>query len=221
MTKTNKKLIISAVLYALFLLLIVLLKTVDVKAIGPNASSVGFAALNGRFFALTGKHALLYKISEYIGYLALLTAALFAFLGLLQLVKRKSLAAVDKDLYLLAAFYAIVLAVYLLFEKVIINYRPVLEDGELAASFPSSHTVLGITFLGAAALQFRRRLADPKLRSIVVYCCQALIVLIVLTRLYCGQHWLTDVLGGVLIGSALLLSFDILFEKIVNKRKTQ
>ena len=221
MTKTNQKCIAAAVFYALFLLLILLLKTVDVKAIGPNASSVGFAALNGAFFKMTGESAALYKLSEYIGYLALLSAALFAFLGLLQLVRGKRLAAVDADLYLLAAFYAVVLAVYLLFEKIVINYRPVLEDGELAASFPSSHTVLGITFLGAAALQLHRRLADPKFRSAVVIGCQFLIVLMVLARLCSGQHWLTDILGGVLIGSALLLTFDILFEKTVNKRNNK
>lgn len=207
MQKTLKKAFAAAILGGAFLVLILLLKTVDVKAIGPNGSSVGFAAVNGAFFKLTGQIDVLYKLSEIIGYIALLSAAFFAFLGLLQLVKGKKLSAVDKDLYVLAVYYIVVLAVYLLFEKIVINYRPVLEDGQLAASFPSSHTVLGITFLGAAALQFQSRLYDPKLRRIIVIACQALVLLLVLLRLFCGWHWLTDVVGGILIGTSLLLAY--------------
>ena len=95
-----------------------------------------------------------------------------------------------------------------------INYRPVLEDGQLAASFPSSHTVLAITFLGAAALQFKNRLDDPKIRTVVTLTCQTLILLIVLLRLFCGWHWLTDVVGGLLIGVALLLVYSALEDRL-------
>ncbi len=219
MQNNKKELIAAAACYVLFLLLILLLKTVDVKAVGPSGSSVGFAALNSGFFKLVGEHPALYKLSAGIGFLALATVPFFAFLGLLQLVKGKSLSAVDRDLYLLAVYYAVIFAVYLLFEKIIVNYRPVLEDGELAASFPSSHTMFGITLLGAAALQFKRRLADQKLRTYVILCCQFLIVLLVLARLFSGVHWLTDILGGVLIGSALLLTYDLLSKKLMKMNK--
>ncbi len=214
MQKILKKAFAAAVLGGAFLVLILLLRTVDVKAIGPNGSSVGFAALNGAFFKLTGRIDSLYKLSEIVGYLALLSAAFFAFLGLLQLVKGKKLKAVDKDLYLLGGFYVAVLAIYLLFEKVVINYRPVLEDGQLAASFPSSHTMLAITFFGAAALQFQKRLNDPKIRSAVVIGCQFFVLLTVLLRLFCGWHWLTDVIGGILIGTALLLVYSALEDRL-------
>ena len=78
MQKTLKKAFAAAVLGGAFLVLVLLLKTVDVKAIGPNGSSVGFAALNGAFFRLTGEIDALYKLSEIIGYLALLSAVFFA-----------------------------------------------------------------------------------------------------------------------------------------------
>ena len=211
---TKKKTIAAAVCCGLFFLLILLLKTVDVKAVGPLGSSVGFSSLNSGVFKTLGQNDLFYKLSEGIGFIALLTAAFFAFLGLLQLVKGRSLASVDLDLYVLAAFYVVVLAFYLMFEKVIVNYRPVLEDGQLAASFPSSHTVLGITFLGAAALQFRKRLSDKKLRQIVVSVCQLLVLLIVISRLLSGQHWLTDIIGGVLLGSALVLAYDVVSTRL-------
>lgn len=216
MSDIKKKTIAAAVCCGLFFLLILLLKTVDVKAVGPLGSSVGLSALNSGFFKVTGQNDFFYKLSEGIGFIALLTAAFFAFLGLLQLVKGRKLSAVDKDLYLLAGFYAVVLILYLLFDVIVVNYRPVLEDGALAASFPSSHTVLGITFLGAAALEFRLRLADERLRRIVVGVCQLLVLLIVLARLLSGQHWLTDIIGGVLLGSALILAFDVALQRFAN-----
>ncbi len=214
MDKSLKKAFSAAVLGGLFLVLILLLKTVDVKAIGPNGSSVGLATVNGAFFKLTGQIDVFYRLSEIAGYAALLTAPFFAFLGLLQLIKGKKLSAVDKDLYLLGALYVAALAVYLLFENVVINYRPVLEDGQLAASFPSSHTVLAITFLGAAALQFKKRLRDPKVRTAATLICQTLVLLIVLLRLFCGWHWLTDVIGGLLTGTALLLAYSALEDRL-------
>ena len=120
MSNTKKETIAAAVCCGLFFLLILLLKTVDVAAVGPSGSSVGLSALNSGFLKITGQNDLFYGLSEAIGFIALLTAAFFAFLGLLQLVKGRKLSAVDRDLYLLAAFYVIVLAVYLLFEKIVI-----------------------------------------------------------------------------------------------------
>ena len=74
MDKSLKKTFAAAVLCGLFLVLILLLKTVDVKAIGPNGSYIGLAALNGAFFKLTGQINVLYKLSEIVGYIALLSA---------------------------------------------------------------------------------------------------------------------------------------------------
>ena len=213
MTSEKKKLIAAAACFGAFILLIILLKTVDVKPIGPQNSSVGFAALNGAFLKLTKQNDAFYKFSEGIGFIALLSAAFFGFLGLLQLIKGKKLSAVDRDLYILGGFYVVVLAVYLIFEAAVVNYRPILEDGALAASFPSSHTMFGITLLGSAALQFKKRLADPRLRQIVISVCQLMVLLVVLLRLLSGWHWFTDVVGGILIGTALLLAYDVISER--------
>lgn len=40
---------------------------IDVRAIGPNGSTVGFAALNGRIHDLTGVHMTLYILTDWLG----------------------------------------------------------------------------------------------------------------------------------------------------------
>lgn len=221
MQKETKKTIAAAVLYGLFLLLVLLLKTTDVKPAGPAAAAVGLSGLNSGFFSLVGEHPLFTDLSNGIGVIAIATVLFFAFLGLLQLIKRKSFFAVDTDLYILACLYAAIFAIYLFFLKFIINCRPILENGEFAASFPSSHTLLGITVFGSAALQFKRRLTNKKLRKALILACQILTLLIILFRLLCGLHWLTDILGSILIGSALLLTYDICCHKLPNKNQSE
>ena len=112
----------------------------DVQPIGPNGSRVGFAAINGAFHALTGVHWALYTLTDWLGLVPIGIAFGFAVLGLVQLIRRKSLLRVDRDILMLGGFYIVVLAAYVLFETVVINYRPVLIGGKLEASYPSEVT---------------------------------------------------------------------------------
>ena len=142
--------IMSAVICTiLFAVLIVLVKTVDVQQIGPEGTSIGFAGINKAMNEATGLNMTLYKITEVLGLLALAVAGCFALLGLVQLIKRKSFAKVDPEIYALAGLYVVVLMLYVIFEKVIINYRPVImpDEEHVEASFPSSHTMLGFVIL--------------------------------------------------------------------------
>ena len=127
----KKNLIICVILALIAFIYTLLVKYVDVQAIGPNGSSVGFAGINKAISGLLGTHMSLYKLTEYLGYLALLFAFNYALIGILQLFKRKSLLKIDKEIIILGVFYIIVIGLYVFFEKVIINYRPVLIDGVL------------------------------------------------------------------------------------------
>ena len=221
MLKSSNKSITAGLFCALFLCLTILLLLVQVQPVGPNGSSVGFAGLNSGFFKLVGEHKSFYTLSKLLGYLAILTVPFFAFLGLLQCIKGKSLAAVDRDILLLGIYYAVIAILYLLFDKlIVINYRPVLEDGELASSYPSTHALLAVTLFGAAALQFGARLNDKKLRRIAVICCRVFMGLTVIFRLLSGQHWLTDIIGGVLLGFALLYAYDALRDQVLHSEQS-
>ncbi len=197
---------VSAVLFAALILCVTL---VDVRPIGPLDSRVGLATLNAAARDRIGTSAIWYTLSSLCGYLSLASAVGFACLGLYQWITRKRLRRVDRDLYLLAAFYALVLMAYLFFEVVVINHRPVLSDGTLEASFPSSHTVLALCFLGAAIPRLATRLRKRPWRTLSVTACALVMALAVISRTLSGVHWLTDILGGLLLSGVLLGAYGV------------
>ena len=208
MTRKRTRLWLPALLLTLFALWTIGVKTIDVAAIGPEDSSVGFSTLNAAVRDAVGRSDTAYKLSKYLGYVSLLTAAGFMCLALGQALRR-GLRGVEPSLYVLAAYYAAVLACYLFFEKFIVNYRPVILDAAegLAASYPSSHTLLALSILGAAMLRLRRRLPPPT-RGIVVAALGVLMLAAVLSRVLSGVHWASDIIGSVLISAALLAAYQ-------------
>lgn len=204
------KMISAAICAALFAVLIVLVKTVDVQQIGPEGTSIGFAGINKAMHDATGLNMILYKITEVLGLLALAVAGCFALLGLVQLIKRKSFAKVDTEIYALAGLYVVVLALYVIFEKVIINYRPVImpDEEHVEASFPSSHTMLGFVIMGSTFIVIDKYIKNESICRSIRIVSILILIAIVFGRLFSGVHWLTDILGGVLISSALLFIFS-------------
>lgn len=208
MEKKNKtKLYAGVGLLAAFVLWTVLVRLVDVQAIGPCGSSVGFAALNGYVHALTGVHMALYTITDWAGLVPIAVALGFAVLGLVQWVKRKRLLLVDRSILALGVFYVIVIAVYLLFEIVVINHRPVFINGYLEASYPSSTTMLVTCVMPTAMLQLRTRIKKRAVRRCVLLAIAVFIALMVIGRLLSGVHWITDIIGGALFSSGVVLIY--------------
>ena len=177
---------------------------IDVQPIGPDGSAVGFAALNCFLHRLTGVHWWLYALTDWLGLIPLAVAALFGLLGLCQLIRRKSLWKVDGSILVLGGFYAAVIAVFLLFEKCVVNYRPVLIEGVLEASYPSSTTLLTMCVMPTAALQLRSRIQNPGLRTALIAAIWLFTALMVLGRLISGVHWFSDIVGGALLSAGLV-----------------
>ena len=195
---------------ALFLLLIILVKCVDVATVPETGTKIGLSHLNMGFAALTGVNVIFYKITTVLGIFLLLFAGGFALIGLLELISRKNLLKVDYEILSLGGLYAVVVVLYAFFEKVIINYRPIIMEGETEAeaSFPSSHTMLVCVVMGSAIMLLDRYIADEKMAKILKIVCEVVIAVTVIGRLICGVHWFTDILGGVLISMTLLLIFN-------------
>lgn len=205
-----KKLYISISMLTAFILWTSAICFIDVKAIGPNKSSVGFATVNAFVHRLTGVHMSLYHITDWLGLVPIFVAMCFALLGLVQLVKRRSLRKVDSDILILGGFYLAVMAVYVLFEAVTLNYRPVLINGILEASYPSSTTLLVTTVMPVAAIQLKSRIKHLKLKRYLIFTIRIFIAFMVLGRLVSGVHWITDIIGGLLLSAALVTMYSSL-----------
>ena len=212
----NKKFVKAAVSLALFVLTIVLVKKVDVAAVGPAGTEIGLSHLNNGFHELIGTHMFLYQMTNLLGFWAILCGCVFAVIGVVQLVQRKSLAKVDKKILALGGLFVVTGVLYVLFEKVVINCRPILMEGETVpeASFPSSHTVLAVVIFGSVAMILKDYLNDKKLAARLQNVCLVLMIVAVLGRLFSGVHWLTDILGGLFLSFALLQAFSGVLDRL-------
>ncbi len=208
MEKKNSRLFwVGVGLLAVFVLWTVLIRFVDVEAIGPRQSSVGFATLNGYIHNLTGVNMSLYIITDWLGLVPIGVAFGFAVLGIVQCIKRKSLLKVDRSILTLGGFYIVVMAVYILFEIVVINYRPTLIDGYLEASYPSSTTILVMCVMPTAMMQLRTRIKNDLFRRCVMLTITVFITFMVIGRLVSGVHWITDIIGSALLSTAIVLMY--------------
>lgn len=203
----GKKLCLAAGLFAAFIVWTAAVRTVDVRPIGPQNSSVGFAALNRFFHDLTGVHMTLYTLTDRLGLVPAGICTGFGALGLVQWIRRKSLLKVDRSLLALGSFYAAVMAAYLFFERFAVNYRPVLIGGRLEASYPSSTTLLVLCVMPTAVMQLRTRIPKPALRRRICAAMTVFALFMTLARLLSGVHWLTDIVGGILLSGALVSAY--------------
>ena len=205
--KKNQNLLAGTFLLVGFAVWTFLIQMVDVQPIGPNGSSVGFAMLNGWFHQLTGVHWTLYILTDWLGLVPIFVCLIFAGVGFVQLVQRKSLFKVDLDIILLGVYYVLVIFGYLLFEMVPINYRPVLIEGFLEASYPSSTTLLVLSVMPTLYFQAQRRLTPNALRQTICIFSILFSAFMVIGRLVSGVHWLTDIVGAVLLSNGIFLIY--------------
>ena len=200
-------------LLAAFALWTIAIRFIDVQPIGPQGSTVGFATLNSIIHTRTGVHMQLYTITDWLGLVPVAFGFGFAMLGLAQWIKRKSLLKVDRSILFLGGFYIATMAAYLVFESFVINYRPVLIAGNLEASYPSSTTLLVLCVMPTAMMQLRGRINNRVLRGGVSIAIASFIVFMVAGRLVSGVHWLTDIIGGILLSAGLVTMYDSLIEE--------
>ena len=205
--KSRRLFFVGVSLLAAFVLWTVLIRFVDVQAIGSQESSVGFATLNGFVHNITGVNMSLYVITDWLGLVPIGVAFGFAVLGLVQWIKRKSILKVDRSILALGVFYIVVMAAYIFFEVVVINYRPTLIDGYLEASYPSSTTMLVMCVMPTAMMQLRARIKNEIFCRCVIFAITAFIAFMVIGRLVSGVHWITDIIGGALLSTGIVLMY--------------
>ena len=212
--KSNRYMLFSGGLFMSFVIFTVLVSVLDVRTIGPEGSEIGLAAINSFLHQKIGVHMLWYHITDWLGVIALLTALGFAGLGLYQLLGRKSIRRVDKGILSLGYIYVLLLAFYWFFEQVIINVRPVLMEGVLEASYPSSHTMLVVCVMATAAKALRTLWPERKRLCLGAgIFCPLLVGITIFGRLVSGVHWFTDIVGSVLLAASLVILYSAMLER--------
>ena len=205
--KSQKVLLSGIAMVVLFILWTVAISLIDVQPIGPQNSSVGFATMNAAFHRFTGLHMTLYVITDWLGLVPVCFCVGFTILGLCQWIKRRKIWNVDWSILVLGGFYIAVICVYLLFEQVVINYRPVLIAGYLEASYPSSTTLLVMCVMPTTVMQLSGRIKNKRIREITISVLATFIIFMVVGRLVSGVHWLSDIIGGGLLSAGLVMLY--------------
>ena len=213
MNKKKRNILISTILILLAVVFTILVKVVDVKQVGVNETSIGFSSVNQFVFKVTYVNMIWYHITDWLGLVPIFMAMVYSLLGLVQLIKRKSLFKVDKEIIILGLFYVVVISIYIFFEKVIVNYRPILMNGFLEASYPSSHTLMTICLCGSSII-VNKKLFNNKITKLMNILSLVIVMITVIGRLIAGVHWFTDILGGILISIALLMTLYSLVDAI-------
>lgn len=216
MKKRRKEILLCGGLFAIAIIYTLLVKYIDVQAIGPNDSLVGFATINNFMFNLTGVNMLWYDITDWWGFVPLFIAFIYAIIGFIQMIKRRSILKVDKEILGLCVYYIIVIGLYIFFETYVINYRPILMDGILEASYPSSHTLLSVCICGSSLIINKYLFKNKNFFKAENIISILSILVIVIGRFISGVHWFTDIIGAILISIALLKAFYI-YVKSINK----
>jgi undecaprenyl-diphosphatase len=197
--KEYRLLICSAALLFVFIIFTVLVSAADVRPVGFGGSDIGFAALNTGLRGSLGESKFFDVVSDLILILSLMVAALFAAVGVIQLLKKKKLFKVDHAVLLLGAVYLLIVLFYAIFEIASVNFRPNAAE----ASYPSSHVFIVLAVTLTAAVYVKARCRDKKLTLYICAACAAAAALTAVCRLFSGDHWFTDIVGGLLLGGFL------------------
>lgn len=200
---SKSKLSVGVILIMAFVIWTVMIQITDVQQIGQNGTNVGFATLNSWVHQLTGVHMAIYTVTDWLGLVPVFVCMMFGGIGFVQFVKRRSLFKVDYDIIVLGIYYLVVILGYLIFEEFPINYRPILINGVMEASYPSSTTLLVLSVMPTLIEQSGRRAKNELTKKMISYVTVIFSTFMVMGRLISGVHWITDIVGGILLSVGL------------------
>lgn len=107
--------------------------------------------------------------------------------------------------------------IIILSKNIFLRERPLIGSELLSSySFPSGHSLIATTYYGFLIYLLRRSKCKEEYKIIGTTLLSTLIVLICLSRIFLSVHYVTDVIGGVILGLIILLVliyfFDVTFK---------
>ena len=198
---------LGSIFIAAFAIWTALIQLVDVQPLGQNGTNIGFATFNCWFHRLTGTNMTIYTITDWLGLVPLCVCLTFGIVGLLQLVKRRSLLKVDRDIIILGVYFIVVILAYSVFEIIPINYRPILINGIMEASYPSSTTLLVLCVMPTLVERTNRRMTNAFIKRVICILTILFSFYMVIGRLVSGVHWFTDIVGSIFFSVGLFAMY--------------
>jgi len=216
--RKKKNLTVAISLGILFVALTLSLLFIDVKVINETDKEIGLAFIN-KLSNNVSYNEFLDKISDIFMILSIGFILFLAIKGLVQLVKRKNILKVDKEILVFGGVVVLMAVLWITFDRLfIINYRPILIDGELEASYPSTHIMI-VTFTMLSSIDLLiKYIQNKKIRytsSVTVWLCIGLTIVL---RFASGMHWISDCLGGFILGAILYYVYFYIKEKFVGSQ---
>ncbi len=207
MKKNNINLIITSLLFATFSIFTILLRIVDIGINKTTRTKIGLSSINQPIATAIGTSSAWNTISAITFVLAGLVLAALITIAIIEFAKNKNIFKINPKLLYLIGLYALAGIFYLIFEICIINYRPVLEDGLIKASYPSSHTLLICVICISACFIVPDYIKNKPLKITAIAILLLLSILAPVSRLLSGMHWFTDVVGGIILSLALVMTY--------------
>lgn len=215
----------SAIFFLVFIIFTIIVKTIDVTFILTNGTYIGLSHFNyqvGNWVISLNKMQDMKVISDILFYITLAFSLVFVVAGVVEWIKGKSIKAVDKRIYLLAATYISIALIYLIFEIVKVNYSPISENG-LKASYPSSHVFIGscLILINSYTAVKMLNIASKLFKTIIYTSSSIIAVLIAFTRLLSLKHWCTDIIASILLIASIYLLFLHFYRYISEQQKRE
>ena len=121
--------------------------------------------------------------------------------------------------WFLVLSFALVSVVNFLIKNVIKRERPELQLlKEFSYSFPSWHAMLTCFVFGVLIFLTLKHIKNKPLKIVLVITCCFVIITMAFARVYLGVHYVSDVLAGLMLGTAFVLVFIKIYTKYFNKK---
>ena len=207
----NKKNIINfsitAGLFVIFAIFTILVKFVDTSLVVATNTKIGFSSINKPIFEALGTSDAWGTISLILFVVAGLIVLTLAVIGIKEWFANKQLSKVNHKILFLLGLYTLTVIFYFLFEILAVNYRPLLDEGLVKLSYPSSHTLLICVICLSACFVVPDYIKNKPLKITITCILIAVSILAPLSRLLAGMHWFTDVIGSLILSVALVMCY--------------
>lgn len=209
MKNIKKEYYFISILFILFVILTIFvslgkLDTID-KVVFDNIIRLKNASLTGFLYVIT-------QLASTIGTFALLLIISFIF------IKHKSFSDFKYVIINVASGVVLMYVIKNIIRRIRPTWKWITQGG---FSYPSGHTISSVLLYGTLILLVNKKISNVKLKRILTIMLCIMIVLTGVSRIYFGVHYLSDVLGSILLGSIILIISNIFMNREFNNDKSK